>query len=136
MSPLPTMKVATIKIATIKTIRPTFTFLLPLVLAITLALTAQHAFAKKDLFSSEPTSSQATPAQEMIASPADDADIEEPAISATDAALRAQQHVEGKVMNVRQFQDENKTLYGVKVLQKNGRIKTINIDANNGTVVE
>lgn len=131
MSPL-----ATIKTATTKSIRSNAMLFVLSIISITLPFTAQHAFAKKDLFSSEPTSSTTAPAQEMISAPADDTDMEEPAISATDAALRAQQHVEGKVMNVRQFQDENKTLYGVKVLQKNGRIKTINVDANNGSIVE
>lgn len=131
MSPL-----ATIKTATTKSIRSNAMLFVLSIISITLPFTAQHAFAKKDLFSSEPTSSKTAPAQEMISAPADDTDMEEPAISATDAALRAQQHVEGKVMNVRQFQDENKTLYGVKVLQKNGRIKTINVDANNGSIVE
>ncbi len=72
----------------------------------------------------------------MLAPPPEYIEEAEPAISATDAALRAQRHVSGKVMNVRQFQDENKVLYGVKVLQKNGRMKTINVDANNGTIVE
>lgn len=131
MSPL-----ATIKTATTKSILSNAMLFVLSIISITLPFTAQHAFAKKDLFSSEPTSSKTAPAQEMISAPADDTDMEEPAISATDAALRAQQHVEGKVMNVRQFQDENKTLYGVKVLQKNGRIKTINVDANNGSIVE
>ena len=130
MSPLATIKRAT------TSIRSSAMLVVLSILTISLPLTAQNALAKKDLFSSEPTQSKTAPAQEMISAPAEDAEIEEPAISATDAALRAQQHVDGKVMNVRQFQDENKTLYGVKVLQKNGRIKTINVDANNGSIVE
>jgi uncharacterized membrane protein YkoI len=105
-------------------------------LAVALVAFAHHAFAKKDLFSSEPSAQQPLPAQEMIAAPNVEDEMPEPVISATDAALRAQQHVEGKVMNVRRFQDDNKILYGVKVLQKNGRIKTVNVDADNGAIVE
>lgn len=59
-----------------------------------------------------------------------------PAISPTEAAQRAQLHTEGQVMNVRTFQEDNKTLYGVKLLQKNGRMKTVNVDANSGEIVE
>ena len=105
-------------------------------LALALALSAHHAFAKKDLFADEPSAQQSQPVQQMIASPSDEDDIAEPAISATDAALRAQQRMEGKVMNVRQYQDDHKTLYGVKVLQKNGRMSTVNVDANSGEIVE
>jgi uncharacterized membrane protein YkoI len=59
-----------------------------------------------------------------------------PAISPTEAAQRAQLHAEGQVMNVRTFQEDDKTLYGVKLLQKNGRMKTVNVDANSGEIVE
>jgi uncharacterized membrane protein YkoI len=59
-----------------------------------------------------------------------------PAISPTEAAQRAQRHAEGQVMNVRTFQEDDKTLYGVKLLQKNGRMKTVNVDANSGEIVE
>jgi methionine-rich copper-binding protein CopC len=96
---------------------------------------APQAFAEKDIFRSEPRAAQTVPAQQMINTQSED-DEAEPAISATDAALRAQQQVNGKVMNVRKFQDENKTLYGVKMLQKNGRMKTINVDADSGAIVE
>ena len=105
-------------------------------LALALLVSAHQAFAKKDLFGSEPSAHQPLPAQEMIAQPSAEDETLEPAISATDAALRAQQHVDGKVMNVRKFQDEDKVLYGVKVLQKNGRMKTVNVDADNGTIIE
>ena len=104
-------------------------------LALALLVSAHQAFAQKDLFSGELNAEHPLPAQEMIAQ-SDEEEAIDPAISATDAALRAQQHVDGKVMNVRKFQDENKTLYGVKVLQKNGRIKTVNVDANNGAIIE
>lgn len=125
------------KTAVIGNIRSYCVFFLLLLPALTLAVTAQQALAAKNLFNSDPSSSTSAPAQELVASSSDDSAIlEEPALSATDAALRAQQYANGQVMNVRQFQDENKILYGVKVLQKNGRMKTINIDANNGNIVE
>lgn len=131
------MSPAAMKRATMKNTGYSLAFLLLLLSALTLATTAQHALAQKDLFNGEPRSSASVPAEQIISSSSDDsAEVDEPAISATDAALRAQQHVAGKVMNVRQFQDENKTLYGVKLLQQNGRIKTINIDANSGSIVE
>ena len=110
--------------------------LLPLLCATALTIMAPHAFAKKDLFSSEPSSSQPAPAQEMRAAPAEKQRPAKPTISAPDAAARAQKHANGKVMNVRQYQDDDKTLYGIKVLKKNGRMKTINVDADNGAIVE
>jgi uncharacterized membrane protein YkoI len=103
---------------------------------IMLALGARNAVADKDLFKEDPAGKQDLPAQQMIDSSNEYNDIVEPTLSSSDAALLAQQHLGGKVMNVRQFQNENKTLYGVKVLQKNGRMTTINIDANNGSIVE
>ncbi len=105
-------------------------------LAIALLVSAHQVFAERDLFENEPSVQQPLPAQAMIPEPSADEEIQEPAVSPTDAALRAQQHVDGKVMNVRKFQDENKTLYGVKVLQKNGRMKTVNVDANSGDILE
>lgn len=59
-----------------------------------------------------------------------------PLISATEAAQKAQKATDGQVMNVRKYQDEDKTRYAVKLLQKNGRMKTVNIDAVTGDVVE
>jgi uncharacterized membrane protein YkoI len=103
---------------------------------LTLAFGAHDTLADKDLFKDDPAGKQDAPAQQMIGDPSEYEEIAEPAISSSDAALLAQQHAGGKVMNVRQFQDDNKILYGVKVLQKNGRMKTINIDANNGSIVE
>lgn len=106
-------------------------------LAVALLLSTHHAFAKKDLFASEPNAESPLPAQEMISPPSqDEEEIAEPSISPTDAALRAQQHLDGKVMNVRQYQNENRTLYGVKVLQKNGRVSTVNVDATNGAIIK
>ena len=114
-----------------------YKFILQPALALALVLSAQHALAKRDLFNNPPhAQQQSAPAQQIIAPPAAEEETPEPAVSATDAALRAQQHVDGKVMNVRKFQDENKTLYGVKVLQKNGRMRTVNVDANSGSIIE
>lgn len=103
-------------------------------LILTLAFVSQTSHAAKDLFNTT-ESSKSAPAQQMISAPAEEIDIE-PALSSTDAAVRAQQHIDGKVMNVRKMEDENKTLYGVKVLQKNGRVRTINVDANSGEIIE
>jgi hypothetical protein len=105
-------------------------------LAIALLVAAHQTFAKKDLFSNEPGPQQPLPAQEMINQSQEEDDTLEPALSPTDAALRAQQHVDGKVMNVRRFAEESKTFYGVKVLQKNGRIKTVTVDADSGAILE
>jgi uncharacterized membrane protein YkoI len=110
-------------------------------LIIALGFSTQGAIAAKDLFKNQPSANQNISAQEMVSQDTINAEneyeeISEPAISSSDAALRAQQHAGGKVMNVRQFQNEDRTLYGVKVLQENGRMKTINVDANDGSIVE
>ncbi|MES2672715.1 MAG: hypothetical protein V4660_00675 [Pseudomonadota bacterium] len=105
-------------------------------LALALLVAAHQTFAEKDLFSNEPGPQHPLPAQEMIDPPEEEDDTLEPTLSPTDAALRAQRHVDGKVMNVRRFAEENKTLYGVKLLQKNGRIKTVTVDANSGAILE
>jgi len=39
-------------------------------------------------------------------------------------------------MNVRKYKDEDKTRYAVKLLQKNGRMKTVTLDANSGELIE
>lgn len=135
MSPLAAMTLAVINTAMKKNIGYSLAFFL--LLLPVLAATAQHSLAEQNLFDSEPPSSSTTSAQEMIIPPDSDSNHSvEPAISATEAALRAQNHVDGKVMNVRQLQEENRTFYGVKLLQKNGRIRTINVDANDGSIVE
>lgn len=61
---------------------------------------------------------------------------EVPTISAAEAAQRAQSVAEGQVINVRKYQEENQPRYAVKLLQKNGRMKTINLDAVSGAVIE
>jgi uncharacterized membrane protein YkoI len=70
----------------------------------------------------------------------EEAKTEVATISATEAAQRAQTFAEGQVINVRLYQEsgleEDKPRYAVKLLQKNGRMKTINLDAVNGTLIE
>lgn len=61
---------------------------------------------------------------------------EQPTISTAEAAQRAQSVVEGQVINVRKYHDEGQPRYAVKLLQKNGRMKTINLDAVNGALIE
>lgn len=63
-------------------------------------------------------------------------EIKVPTISATEAAQRAQALAEGQVINVRKYVEEDKPRYAVKLLQKNGRMKTINLDAVSGTLIE
>lgn len=63
-------------------------------------------------------------------------EIKVPTISATEAAQRAQALAEGQVINVRKYVEEDKPRYAVKLLQKNGRMKTINLDAVNGALIE
>lgn len=92
------------------------------------------ALAKKDLFAKDPGSQAAAPAQQLISPPA--TEEPEPKLTPSDAASVAQRHTDGQVMNVRKVKEEEKTLYGVKVLQKNGRMSTVNVDANNGNIVE
>jgi uncharacterized membrane protein YkoI len=102
--------------------------------------------AKKDLFGSEPKHAQPAPAHPALglvqepsssdATASSSSRDNRPQISATEAAQRAQRAAEGQVMNVRKVQDEDKTLYNVNLLQKNGRMKTVNIDAHSGEVIE
>jgi len=100
--------------------------------------------AKKDLFGSEPkTSKPVHPAPALVqesnsseSSASSSSQDNRPQISATEAAQRAQRTTEGQVMNVRKVRDDDRTLYNVNLLQKNGRMKTVNIDAHSGEVVE
>lgn len=117
-----------------KQLTPSHRLLWP-ALAACIILSSPQTLANKDLFASEPAAEKSVPAQEIISAP-EEIEVIEPEISPTEAAALAQQHVKGKVMNVRAFKEENKTLYGVKLLQKDGRMKTVNVDANNGSIVE
>jgi uncharacterized membrane protein YkoI len=66
----------------------------------------------------------------------EEAHIEVPTISAAEAAQRAQTLAEGQVINVRKYIEDEKPRYAVKMLQKNGRMKTINLDAVSGALIE
>ncbi len=98
--------------------------------------------AKNDIFGSkENVEKKLTPAPELetqTETAATDtttkADIV--TLSTTEAAQRAQTFAEGQVINVRQYQAEDQPRYAVKLLQKNGRMKTINLDAVNGALIE
>lgn len=98
---------------------------------------------KNDLFGSKES-----PDKKMASAPAiepqltdstvaeDEAKTEVASISTTEAAQRAQTFAEGQVINVRKYSEDNKPRYAVKLLQKNGRMKTINMDAVNGALIE
>ena len=99
---------------------------------------------KEDLFGSKKSSKKITPnaqtqAEQTLADSthaSEEAQPELPTISATEAAQRAQAFAEGQVINVRKYQEEDKPRYAVKLLQKNGRMKTINLDAVTGDQIE
>ncbi len=100
--------------------------------------------AKDDLFGSKKSSKKITPNTQTQAEQTltdsthtnEEVQPELPTISATEAAQRAQTFAEGQVINVRKYQEEDKPRYAVKLLQKNGRMKTINLDAVNGELIE
>jgi uncharacterized membrane protein YkoI len=100
--------------------------------------------AKEDLFGSNKSSKKITPEtksateQNLIDNTRANEEVqpELPTISATEAAQRAQTFAEGQVINVRKYQEEDKPRYAVKLLQKNGRMKTINLNAVNGELIE
>ena len=98
--------------------------------------------AKEDLFGSKKSSKKITPDPKAASEKAEDEQTEGevkpvvPVISPTEAAQRAQTYAEGQVINVRQYQDEGNQRYAVKLLQKNGRMKTVNLNAINGELIE
>jgi len=101
---------------------------------------------KNDLFGSKESSEKKSAASSVEPQTGETAPAEEGQkpeiniISTTEAAQRAQTFAEGQVINVRLYQasgdDEGKPRYAVKLLQKNGRMKTINLDAVNGALIE
>lgn len=104
-------------------------------LALATLVLAPCAQAKKDLFGSEPGAKHSQPAEQFAPSRSAAATT----ISSTEAAQRAQTFAEGQVINVRlqdSSQEGEPPRYAVKLLQKNGRMKTINIDATNGALIE
>lgn len=100
--------------------------------------TKEDLFGNKKSAKKEPLS--APPATEQTASDnahsSEEAHPELPTITATEAAQRAQSLAEGQVINVRKYQEDDKPRYAVKLLQKNGRMKTINLDAVSGALIE
>lgn len=98
---------------------------------------------KNDLFGSKESSEKKVAAAPVIepqladsTAAEEEAKTEVATISATEAAQRAQTFAEGQVINVRKYSEDDKPRYAVKLLQKNGRMKTINLDAVNGTLIE
>lgn len=98
---------------------------------------------KNDLFGDKESSEKKAAAAPVIepqladsAAAEEETKTEVATISATEAAQRAQTYTEGQVINVRKYSEDNKPRYAVKLLQKNGRMKTINLDAVNGTLIE
>jgi uncharacterized membrane protein YkoI len=99
---------------------------------------------KEDLFGSKNSSKKITPNTKAAAGKnevsedqsSESVKPEVPVISATEAAQRAQTFADGQVINVRQYQDEGNQRYAVKLLQKNGRMKTVNLNAVNGELIE
>jgi uncharacterized membrane protein YkoI len=98
---------------------------------------------KNDLFGDKKAAEKKAAAAPVIEPQlADSTEVEEETktevatISATEAAQRAQTFAEGQVINVRKYHEEDKPRYAVKLLQKNGRMKTINLDAVNGALIE
>lgn len=53
-------------------------------------------------------------------------------ITRAEAVQKAQQHVNGRVLRV----DQGKTTYKIKVLQKSGRVVTIDVDKRSGRVTK
>jgi uncharacterized membrane protein YkoI len=99
---------------------------------------------KEDLFGSKTSSKKIKPDAKALAentattdeNSKEEAQPDLPVISPAEAAQRAQTYSEGQVINVRQYQDEGNQRYAVKLLQKNGRMKTINLNAFNGELIE
>lgn len=53
-------------------------------------------------------------------------------ITRAEAVKKAQQHVSGRVLRV----DQGKATYKIKVLQKSGRVVTIDVDKRSGRVTK
>ena len=56
-------------------------------------------------------------------------------ISASQAAAIVQQRYGGKVMNVSTRQSGNGVIYGVKILQNSGHMRTVNVDGQTGAIL-
>lgn len=53
-------------------------------------------------------------------------------ISASQAAAIVQKHYGGKVLNIQAKQKSGHMIYRIKILQDNGRIRTVGVDARTG----
>ena len=56
-------------------------------------------------------------------------------ISASQAAAIVQQRYGGKVMNVSTRQTGNGVVYGVKILQNSGHMRTVSVDGQTGAIL-
>lgn len=56
-------------------------------------------------------------------------------VSASQAASIVQQRYGGKVMNVSTRQSGNGVVYGVKILQTSGHMRTVNVDGQTGAIL-
>ena len=56
-------------------------------------------------------------------------------ISASQAAAIVQQRYGGKVMTVSTRQSGNGVIYGVKILQNSGHMRTVNVDGQTGAIL-
>jgi len=102
-----------------------------------LAETTEDLFGKKKSAKEAPALHDNTePTTGNVANSSEETPPEVVTISATDAAQRAQSFAEGQVINVRKYQEDHQPRYAVKLLQKNGRMKTINLDAVSGALIE
>ncbi len=102
-----------------------------------LTKTKNDLFGNKDSSDKKAAKTPAIEPQLADSTPAEyEAKSEVATISTTEAAQRAQTFAEGQVINVRKYYEEAQPRYAVKLLQKNGRMKTINLDAVNGALIE
>ncbi len=100
--------------------------------------------AKNDLFGSKEPNHKADSKNQQSSEPISEApsttnelnDLPPPTISNAEAAQRALRSTQGQVMNVKLYYEEELPRYAVKLLQKNGRMKTIIVDGLNGDLIE
>lgn len=57
------------------------------------------------------------------------------ALSAAEAADRVQRQFGGKVMGVQTRQSNGITVYSVKILQSSGHMRTVNVNAHTGAIM-
>lgn len=59
----------------------------------------------------------------------------EPRVSAAEAAAIVQKAYGGKVMNVSTRHRDGRIIHRVKLLQNDGRMRTVSVDGNNGKIL-